>query len=158
MTVLSLLGHGVRAQCLEAVAYRSREDGFVDLREVCIALSETEVFVIGMAARESEIRAERGKRKHTLHAASRVLDRGARSASQAHEAIQDCRLVETGVAGFTHSLTLPRRGIRVQMNLVRSDQASHGWVFDQLEQEMKTLQHRFGGKLECQRMRGHRAS
>ena len=68
VTVLLLLGHSVSAQCLLVVAYRSGEDGFVDLRQVMIAAPGVGKFMIGVAGKDSERRAESGKKKHTLRA------------------------------------------------------------------------------------------
>ena len=63
-TVLWLLGHGVRAQCLQAVPYSFGEDVFIDLCQI-IPPPEAGDFMIGMAAKDSEKRAESGKKKHT---------------------------------------------------------------------------------------------
>lgn len=163
-TVLWLLGHGVRAQCLQAVPYSSGEDVFIDLRQI-IPPPETGDFIIRMAAKDSEKRAENGKKKRTqtqrhafwTEALEALRTRMARfeTVGPSNEHSLSCG---TGVAGFTYSLTLLRSEVRVQLNLVSSDHAKNKWVFDQLEREKEALQDRFGGKLEWRRMVGRKAS
>ena len=163
-TVLWLLGHGVRAQCLQAVPYSYGEDVFIDLRQI-IPPPEAGDFMIGMTAKDSEKRAESGKRKHTQaqrHAfwtealvALRPRIAGFETVGPSNERSLSCG---TGVAGFTYSLKLLRSEVRVQLNLVSSDHEKNKWVFDQLEREKEALQDRFGGKLEWRRMDRHKAS
>ena len=163
-TVLWLLGHGVRAQCLQAVPYSFGEDVFIDLRQI-IPPPEAGDFMIRMAAKDSEKRAESGKKKHTqaqrhafwTKALEALRPRMARfeTVGPSNEHSLSCG---TGVAGFTYSLKLLRSEVRVQLNLVSSDHEKNKWVFDQLEGEKEALQDRFGGKLEWRRMDGRKAS
>ena len=163
-TVLWLLGHGVRAQCLQAVPYSSGEDVFIDLRQI-IPPPEAGDFMIKMAAKDSEKRAESDKKKHTqaqrhafwTEALEALRPRMARfeTVGPSNERSLSCG---TGVAGFTYALKLLRSEVRVQLNLVSSDHAKNKWVFDQLEREKEALQDRFGGNLEWRRIDGHKAS
>ena len=153
-TVLWLLGHGVRAQCLQAVPYSYGEDVFIDLRQI-IPPPEAGEFMIGMAAKDSEKRAESGKRKRTqahrrafwTQALEALRSRMARFETVGPSNKRSLRC-GTGVAGFTYSLNLLRSEVRVHLNLVSSDHEKNKWVFDQLKREKEVLEERFGGKLE----------
>ena len=164
-TVLWLLGHGVRAQCYRVVPYSFGEELFIDLRQI-IPTPEVADFMIEMVAKDSEGKSAQGarKRRHTLRHAfwTKALEElRARNVSRFENvsASKDHWLsCGTGVSSCNYALIFGKSEARVELNLQSSDSARNKWIFDQLEQEKKELEGRFGDELRWRRMDDLKAS
>ena len=138
-TVLWLLGHGVRAQCLRVLPYSFGNELFIDLQQI-IPTPEAEDYMIVMAAKETEEKTAQGarKRRHSLRQAfwTKALEElRARDVSRFDNispSTQRWLSSATGVSGCTYNLIFLRAEARVELLLQRSMLKENKWIFDQL--------------------------
>ena len=156
-TVLWLLGHRVRVQCFQVVPHTFGEDIFIDIRQI-IPTPEQADYMIGMAEKDSEEKSvQRTKtRRHklryefwikTLEQLAPLYSRF-ENVSPSNENYLNCG---TGVTECRYTVFLLRKEARVELRLERSDAAENKWIFDQLEQERREAEDRFGAELVWQR-------
>ena len=158
-TVLWLHGHGVRAQCFRIVPYSFGEELFIDLQQI-IPTPEAADFMIGMAAKDSEVQSVEAARKRSdrvrhafwmkaleelrAHNVSRF-----ENISPSNDHWLSCA---TGVSGCVYSLVFLKNEARVDVTLQRSVAEENKWIFDRLEEERQEIEDRFGDTLHWQRL------
>ena len=156
-TVLWLLGHRVRVQCFQVVPHTLGEDIFIDIRQI-IPTPEQADYMIGMAEKDSEEKSvQRTKtRRHklryefwikTLEQLAPLYSRF-ENVSASNENYLNCG---TGVTECRYTVFFLRKEARVELRLERSDAAENKWIFDQLEQERREAEDRFGAELHWRR-------
>ena len=158
-TVLWLLGHGIRAQCLRVVPYSIGENLIVNLQQV-IPTPEAADYMIGMAAKDSEEKSVQGtqKRRHTLRQAfwTQALERFRNCNISRFEKISPSSdhwlSCATGVSGCAFSLIFSKNEARVELWLQRSVTQENKWIFDGLAREREEINARFGDELVWQRL------
>ena len=164
-TVLWLLGHGVRAQCLRVVPYSFGKELLIDLQQI-IPTPEEADYMIGMAAKDSEEKSVQGtmKSRHRLRQAfwTKALEElRARNVSRFEKinpSTDSWLGCGTGVSGCKYNLIFAKKEVRVELYLERSVAAENKWIFDQLERERQALDSRFGEELRWQRLNERKAS
>ena len=167
-TVLWLLGHGVRAQCFRVVPYSFGEDGeelFIDLRQI-IPTPEAADYMIGMAAKDSEVQSVEGARKRSdklRHAfwTKALEELRARNVSRFENispSTDHWLSCATGVSGCVYNLIFLKNEARVELTLQRALQEENKWIFDRLEEGKQEVEGRFGGELRWQRLDERKSS
>ena len=164
-TVLWLLGHGVRAQCLRVVPYSFGKELLIDLQQI-IPTPEAADYMIGMAAKDSEEKSVQGtmKSRHRLRQAfwtKALQELRARNVSRFEKispSIDSWLGCGTGVSGCKYNLIFAKKEARVELYLERSVAAENKWIFDQLERERQALDGRFSEELRWQRLDERKAS
>ncbi len=164
-TVLWLLGHGVRAQCLRVVPYSFGEEILIDLQQI-IPTPEAADYMIGMAAKDSEEKSVQGtqKRRHTVRQAfwTKALEElRARKVSRFENispSTDNWLNCATGLSGCTYTLIFSKNEARVELVLQRPVAAENKWIFDRLEQERPELVARFGDELQWHRLDERKSS
>ena len=164
-TVLWLLGHGVRAQCFRVVLYSFGEELFIDLQQI-IPTPEAADFMIGMAAKDSEVQSVEGARKHSdrlRHAFwKRALEELRLRNVSRFENISPSKdhwlSCATGVSGCAYNLIFLKNEARVELSLQRSVAEENKWIFDALEGKRQELESGFGDELQWQRLDERKSS
>ena len=154
-TVLWLIGHGVRVQCFRALPYTLGEELLLDLQEI-IPTPEASDYMIGMAAKESEVRSVEStqKRLHELRREfwSRTLDELRDRGVSKYDRISPSRdawlASATGMSRCSYQLIFGKQEARVQLNLARAERDENKWIFDQLEEDRQEIERSFGTELQ----------
>lgn len=158
-TVLWLIGHGIRAQCFRVVPYGYGQELLIDLRQI-IPTPEAADYMIGMADKESEEKTSQQTqtRRHELRQAfwtGTLEELRARGVSR-YENISPSReywlASPTGVSGCGYNMIFGKNLARVELYLNRARAAENKWIYDQLDQEKKETEDRFGAELQWQRL------
>ena len=156
-TVLWLLGHRIRVQCFQVVPHTFGEEIFIDIRQI-IPTPEQADYMIGMAEKDSEetsiqrtkTRSEKLRYEFWIKTLEQLAPLYPRfeNVSPSNENYLNCG---TGVSNCVYSLFFLNAEARVELRLERSDAAENKWIFDQLEQEKREIEDRFGAELIWQR-------
>ena len=163
-TVLWLIGHGIRVQCLRVSPYSLGEYLLIDMQQI-IPVPEAADYMIGMAAKEFEEKSAKGAQKgiegRRIKFWTRVLEelqkRGVARYANISPSKHHWLSSATGVARCGYNLIFNKNEARVELYLNRS-QDDNKWIFDQLEQDRLEIEKRFGAGMKWQGLYGKKAS
>ena len=164
-TVLWLIGHGIRAQCFRIVPYGFGQEVLIDLQQI-IPTPESADYMIGMADKESEEKFGKRKRKKSeeLKQAfwAKTLAELRSLGISRYENISPSKkpwlASATGVPGCGYNLAFSKNLARVELYLGSTRADKNKWIFDQLVQERKSVEDRFGAELDWQRLDDKKSS
>ncbi len=156
-TVLWLIGHGIRVQCLRVSPYSLGEYLLIDMQQI-IPVPEAADYMIGMAAKEFEEQSAKGAQKgiegRRIKFWTRVLEelqkRGVARYANISPSTRTLLVRGTDVmAACEYRMSSSKKEVCVDMYLNRP-QAENKWIFDQLKEERKKIEQRFGAKMTWQ--------
>ena len=156
-TVLWLIGHGIRVQCFRTSPYSLGEEILVDLQQI-IPVPEAADYMIGMVKKESEEKSSKDTQKgiegRRIKFWTRTLDELQRRnvARYANISPSTRSLLVRGtdvMADCEYRMSSSKKEVCVDMYLNRP-QAENKWIFDQLKEERKKIEQRFGAKMTWQ--------
>ena len=164
-TVLWLLEHGVRAQCLRVLPYSFGKELFIDLQQI-IPTPEAADYMIQIAGKNAEEKSVQGalKRRHELRQAfwTKALEKLRAAKVTRFENISPSTdhwlSCATGVSGCTYTLIFSKKEARVELVLQRPVADDNKWIFDELACERQELDDRFGHELQWQRLDERKSS
>lgn len=156
-TVLWLIGHGIRVQCFRTSPYSLGEEILVDLQQI-IPVPEAADYMIGMVKKESEEKSSKDTQKgiegRRIKFWTRTLEalqkRGVARYANISPSTRSLLVRGTDVmAGCEYRMSSSKKEVCVDMYLNRP-QAENKWIFDQLKEERKKIEQRFGAKMTWQ--------
>lgn len=164
-TVLWLLSRGIRAQCFRVAPYSFGEELFIDLQQI-IPTPEASDYMIGISSKEVEETDDQGRqarRKHlTMQFWTRVLEKFREDGITRFANISPNRdhwlNAGSGVRGCPLTITFGRSGVRVELNLARSERDENKWLFDKLTESKAQIEATFGSELSWHRLDGKKQS
>lgn len=164
-TVLWLLQHGIRLQCIRATAFDNGGQLFLNMEQI-IPTPEAADFMIGVAEKEKE---EQSTIQSQVHRQSRRLDFWADTlAAFEKRGVSVFRNVNPGKDSFLntssgcrdvrYTLIFGVKEVRVELNIVRENQAENKAIYDQLSKHKDEIEAVFGGKFDWKRLDDIKAS
>lgn len=164
-TVLWLLQHRIRLQCIRATAFDNGGQLFLNMEKI-IPTPEAEDFMIGVAEKEKELQntehtlVKREKLRlafweQTLAAleAAGVTLYGNVSPSKDH-----WLNAGSGLSGAPYTMIFSQKEARADFAISRSSKAENKWVFDRLHEQKEQIEADFGAPLEWLRLDDKKAS
>lgn len=164
-TVLWLLQHGIRLQCIRATAFDNGGQLFLNMEKI-IPTPEAEDFMIGVAEKEKE----QQKTEHSLvkreklrlafwEQALAALDAaGVTLYSNVSPSKDHWLNAGSGLSGVPYQMIFSQKEVRVGLWLCRSSMEENKWIFDRLHGQKETHEKDFGAPLEWRRMNDKKAA
>jgi hypothetical protein len=164
-TVLWLLQHGIRLQCIRATAFDNGGQLFLNMEKI-IPTPEAADFMIGVAEKEKEQQStERSHAKseklrlafweQTLAAleASGVILYSNVSPSEDHWLDAG-----SGLSGVPFRMIFSQKEARADLSISRGSKEQNKWIFDRLHEQKGAIEADFGAPLEWLRLDNKKAS
>ena len=154
-TVLWLIGHGVRAQCFQAVPHSVGEELLIDLRQI-IPTPEAADYMIGIADKQSDEESFQSTQKHRrkLRRAfwTETLEELRTRRVARYENISPGKeqwlAAGAGVSGCTYNLLFLKKSLRVELCIDKPQRDQNKEIFDKLRQNKQEIDEHFGATLE----------
>lgn len=164
-TVLWLLQHGIRLQCIRATAFDNGGQLFLNMEKI-IPTPEAEDFMIGVAEKEKEQQStERGLAKREKlrlafweQALAALEGAGVTLYSNVSPSKDHWLNAGSGLNGVPYQMIFSQKEARVGLWLSRSNKEENKWIFDRLDQQKTAIHTEFGAPLEWRRMDDNKAS
>jgi len=164
-TVLWLLQHGIRLQCIRATAFDNGGQLFLNMEQI-IPTPEAEDFMIGVAEKEKEQQStERTQMKReklrlafweqTLAALEAA---GVTLYSNVGPSKDHWLNAGSGLSGVPYTMIFSQKEARVDINPSRGSKAENKWIFDRLHEQKEAIEADFGAPLEWLRLDHKKAS
>ena len=164
-TVLWLLQHGIRLQCIRATAFDNSGQLFLSMEQI-IPTPEAEDFMVGIAEKEKEQQStERAQAKSaklrpkfwelTLAA---LEDAGITLYSNVSPSKDHWLNAGSGLSSVPYTMIFSEKEARVDINPSRASKAENKWIFDYLHERREAIEAEFGAPLEWLRLEDKKAS
>jgi hypothetical protein len=164
-TVMWLLQHGIRLQCIRATAFDNGGQLFLNMEQI-IPTPEAEDFMIGVAEKEKEQQStERTQMKReklrlafweqTLAALEAA---GVTLYSNVGPSKDHWLNAGSGLSGVPYTMIFSQKEARVDINPSRGSKAENKWIFDRLHEQKEAIETDFGAPLEWLRLDHKKAS
>src|SRR5690625_3986554 len=146
-TVLWLLQHGLRLQCIRATAFGEGERLFLNMEQI-IPTPEAEDFMIGVAEKEKEQQGvERSLAKgaklrsafweQTLAALEKA---GITLVSNVSPSQDHWLSAGSGLSGVPYQMIFSQKEARVDLNPSRANASENKWIFDRLHEDKEAIE------------------
>lgn len=164
-TVLWLLQHGIRLQCVRASAFDNGGQLFLNMEKI-IPTPEAEDFMIGLAGKEKEqqstehtlVKREKLRLAFWEQALAALENAGVTLYSNVSPGKDHWLNAGSGLGGAPYQMIFAQKEARVGLWLHRSVREENKWIFDRLHQQKEEIEADFGAKLNWRRMDENRAS
>lgn len=164
-TVLWLLQHGLRVQCMRATVFDSAGELFLNVEQI-IPIPEAEDFMIGMAEKEKEQQStERGlvkREKLRLAFWEKVLsaleDAGVSLYANVNPSKDHWLNAGSGLSGVPYTMIFSQKEARADLSIGRGSKAENKWLFDRLHEQKDAIEADFGAEFEWLRLDDKKAS
>ncbi len=164
-TVLWLLQHGLRVQCMRATVFDSAGELFLNVEQI-IPIPEAEDFMIGMAEKEKEQQStERGlvkREKLRLAFWEKVLsaleDAGVSLYTNVSPSKDHWLNAGSGLSGVPYTMIFSQKEARADLSIGRGSKAENKWLFDRLHEQREAIEADFGAEFEWLRLDDKKAS
>jgi hypothetical protein len=164
-TVLWLRESGIDARCFKVLPYEFSDELFVDIQPV-IPTPEAADFMIGMAAKETEVRGTQGQQKsiHKLRRDywERVLDALKEDGVTLYQNISAGKdhwlSAGSGLRACQYTLIYGKSEIRVEFTFARATAEENKWLFDHILNQKDEIEAAFGDQIEWLRLDNKKAS
>lgn len=164
-TVLWLLQHGVRLQCLRATAYDNGGQLFLNMEQI-IPTPEAADFMIGVAEKEKE----QQKTEHSLVKREKLRlafwektlaaleDAGVPLYQNVSPSKDHWLNAGSGLSGVPYTMIFSQKEARADLTIGRGSKAENKWLFERLHEQKEAIEADFGAKLEWLPMNDKKAS
>lgn len=164
-TVLWLLQHGIRLQCIRATAFGNGGQIFLNMEQI-IPTPEAEDFMIGVAEKEKE----QQKTEHSLVKREKLrlafwekmlgaLEEAGVTLYQNVSPSKDHWLnAGSGLSGVPYTMIFSQKEARTDLSIGRGSKEENKWLFDRLHEQKEQIEAGFGAKLEWLRLDHKKAS
>jgi Domain of unknown function (DUF4268) len=164
-TVLWLLQHGIRLQCIRATAFDNGGQLFLNLEQI-IPTPEAADFMIGLAGKEKEqqstehsmVRRQKLRLAFWEQTLAALDSAGVTLFSNISPSKDHWLNAGSGLSGVPYTMIFSQRETRVDINLSRASKAENKWIFDRLKEQKDQIDAEFGDKLEWLRLDNKKAS
>lgn len=164
-TVLWLLQHGIRLQCIRATAFDNGGQLFLNMEQI-IPTPEAEDFMIGMAEKEKEQQStERGlvKREKLRRAFWEKMlvaleDAGVGLYSNVGPSKDHWLNAGSGLSSVPYTMIFSQKEARSDISIGRGSTEENKWIFDRLHEQKAAIEADFGAPMEWLRMDDKKAS
>lgn len=164
-TVLWLLQHGIRLQCIKATAFGQGEQIFLNLEQI-IPTPEAADFMVGISEKEKEqqntvqslAKRERLRMDFWTEMLAALDQEGVSLFGNVSPSKDHWLNTGSGLSSVPYTMIFAHNEARVEMGMSRSSQAENKWIFDQLLERKGEIEGVFGEALEWQRMDDKKAS
>jgi hypothetical protein len=164
-TVLWLLQHGIRLQCIRATAFDNGGQIFLNMEQI-IPTPEAEDFMIGVAEKEKEqqstertqIKREKLRLAFWEQTLAALEAAGVTLYSNVSPSKDHWLNAGSGLSGVPYTMIFSQKEARVDINPSRGSKAENKWIFDRLHEQKEAIETDFGAPLEWLRLDHKKAS
>jgi hypothetical protein len=154
-TVLWLLQHGIRLQCVRATAFDNGGQLFLNLEQIIPTL-EAEDYMIGVAekaqeqqnAERSQLQSVRVRLQFWEKLLAGLGSAGIGLFSNVNPGKDHWLAAGSGVSGIHYTLIFAKKEARVVFDLERPNQEENKWLFDRFYEQKDAIEHDFGEELK----------
>jgi len=164
-TVLWLLQHGIRLQCIRATAFDNGGQLFLNMEQI-IPTPEAADFMIGVAEKEKEQQST--ERSHLKREKLRLAfweqtlaaleSAGVTLYSNVSPSRDHWLNAGSGLSGVPFTMIFSQKEARADLVIARGSKEENKWLFDRLHEQKAAIEADFGAPLEWLRMDSKKAS
>ena len=164
-TVLWLLQHRVRLQCIRVTAFDNGSQLFLNMEKI-IPTPEAEDFMIGVAEKEKEqqvtehtlVKREKLRLAFWEQTLAALENAGATLYSNVSPSKDHWLDAGSGVSGVPYRMIFSQKEARADLSISRGSKKENEWLFDRLHEQKEAIEADFGAPLEWLRMDDRKAS
>jgi hypothetical protein len=158
-TVLWLLQHGIRLQCIRATAFDNGGQLFLNMEQI-IPTPEAEDFMIGVAEKEKEqqsterslVKREKLRLAFWEQTLAALEKAGVTLYSNVSPSKDHWLHAGSGLNGAPFTMIFSHKEARVEHSLGRGNKEENKWLFDRLHEQKDAIEADFGAPLEWRRL------
>jgi hypothetical protein len=164
-TVLWLLQHRVRLQCIRATAFDNGGQLFLNMEKI-IPTPEAEDFMIGVAEKEKEqqstehslVKREKLRLAFWEQTLAALESAGVTLYSNVSPSKDHWLNAGSGLSGVPYAMIFSQKEARADLVIGRGSKEENKWLFDRLHEQKETIEADFGASLEWLRLDNKKAS
>ena len=164
-TVLWLLQHRIRLQCIRATAFDNGGQIFLNMEKI-IPTPEAEDFMIGVAEKEKEqqstehslVKREKLRLAFWEQTLAALETAGVTLYGNVSPSKDHWLNAGSGLSGVPYTMIFSQKEARADLSISRGSKAENKWVFDRLHEQKEQIEAEFGAPLEWLRMDDKKAS
>ena len=164
-TVLWLLQHRIRLQCIRATAFDNGGQIFLNMEKI-IPTPEAEDFMIGVAEKEKEqqstehslMKREKLRLAFWEQTLAALETAGVTLYGNVSPSKDHWLNAGFGLSGVPYTMIFSQKEARADFAISRGSKAENKWVFDRLHEQKEQIEAEFGAPLEWLRMNDKKAS
>ena len=164
-TVLWLLQHRIRLQCIRATAFDNGGQIFLNMEKI-IPTPEAEDFMIGVAEKEKEqqstehslVKREKLRLAFWEQTLAALETAGVTLYGNVSPSKDHWLNAGSGLSGVPYTMIFSQKEARAYLSISRGSKAENKWVFDRLHEQKEQIEAEFGAPLEWLRMDDKKAS
>ena len=164
-TVLWLLQHGIRLQCIRATAFDNGGQLFLNMEKI-IPTPEAEDFMIGLAGKEKEqqstehslVKREKLRLAFWEQTLAALENAGVTLYQNVSPSADHWLDAGSGLSGVPFRMIFSQKEARADISISRGKKAENKWIFDRLHEQKEAIEAAFEAPLEWLRLDDKKAS